>query len=329
VLINKALATKNCKVLPNSKVFKLETNGSQKLKRACYYELSGEQQFIEAKIFVVAAQAIEMSRLLLMSKNPEFPEGLANNSGQVGKNLIFSTGGSGGGQFFFDELSKEDASLLSTPSVFVNRAIQQWYDIDNPGFNGKVKGGTVDFLFEHANGITKAIKRKWDNEGNLVYGSDLKKILKDYFTKQRRLKFEVFADWLPNDDCFFTLDENVRDKWGDRVARIRIGYHEHDLKVGRFLADKAELLLEKMGAKNIRSGISGSPPPNLQAGGCRFGNDPESSVLDKNCKAHEVENLYATDGSFMPTGGSVTYTWTIYANSFRVADEIKNHISKL
>jgi choline dehydrogenase-like flavoprotein len=328
-LINKALATGNCKVLPNSKVFKLETNGNHKLERACYYELSGEQQFIEAKIFVVAAQAIETSRLLLMSKNPEFPEGLANNSGQVVKNLIFSAGGSGGGQFFFDELSKEDTSLLSTPVVFVNRAIQQWYDIDNPGFNGKVKGGTVDFLFEHANGITKAIKRKWDNEGNLVYGSDLKKILKDYFTKHRRLKFEVFADWMPNDDCFFTLDENVRDKWGDPVAKIRIGYHEHNLKVSHFLADKAEQLLEKMGTKNIRSGISGSPPPNLHAGGCRFGNDPELSVLDKNCKAHEVKNFYITDGRFMPTGGSVTYTWTIYANSIRVADKIKNHISKL
>ena len=98
--------------------------------------------------------------------------------------------------------------------------------------------------------------------------------------------------------------------------------------MGRYLADKEEKVLEKMGAENIGSGISGSPPPNLQAGGCRFGNDPETSVLDKNCKAHEVENLYITDGSFMPTGGSVTYTWTIYANSFRVADVIKQHAAK-
>ncbi len=83
-----------------------------------------------------------------------------------------------------------------------------------------------------------------------------------------------------------------------------------------------------MGAKNIYSGISGAPPSNLQAGGCRFGNDPQTSVLDSNCKSHEVDNLYITDGSFMPTGGSVTYTWTIYANSFRVADKLLERLKK-
>ncbi len=215
------------------------------------------------------------------------------------------------------------------PGLFVNRAIQHWYEIDDGEFDGKAKGGTVDFLFEHSTGIGKAIRQKWDNSGNLRYGSALKKELKDYFTQQRRLRFEVFADWLPNDNCFVTLDEKVKDKWGDPVAKVRIGYLDHDLKVGRFLAAKAEKVLEQMGATNIKTGISGSPPPNLQAGGCRFGNDPKTSVLDKNCKAHEVENLYVTDGSFMPTGGSVTYTWTIYANSFRVADKIKEHAAKI
>ena len=61
------------------------------------------------------------------------------------------------------------------------------------------------------------------------------------------------------------------------------------------------------------------------AGGCRFGVDPTTSVLDKNCCSHEVKNLYVTDGSFMPTGGSVPYTFTIYANAFRVADHIVKH----
>ena len=86
--------------------------------------------------------------------------------------------------------------------------------------------------------------------------------------------------------------------------------------------------MEKMGAINIRSSIKGSPPTNLMAGGCRFGDDPKNSVLDRNCKAHEVDNLYVTDGSFMPTGGSVTYTWTIYANAFRVADIIINRLRR-
>ncbi|MEJ2594137.1 MAG: GMC family oxidoreductase [bacterium] len=324
-LIDKALQSGHCTVKANSKVFRLQTNGKHKVERAWYYDNYGDQQFAEAKLFVVAAQAVETARLLLMSDNREFPDGLANNSGQVGKNMIFSAGGTGSGQFFYDDLPADVVNQLKVPGLFVNRAIQHWYEIDDEAFSGKVKGGTIDFLFEHANGIGKAIRRKWDENGKLRYGSALKEELKNYFTGLRRLRFEVFADWQPNDNCFVTLDKRVRDRWGDPVAKIRLGYLDHDLKIGRFLADRAVEVMEKMGARNISSSVSGTPPPNLQAGGCRFGNDPATSVLDKHCKAHEVENLYITDGSFMPTGGSVTYTWTIYANAFRVAEHIKDH----
>jgi choline dehydrogenase-like flavoprotein len=106
------------------------------------------------------------------------------------------------------------------------------------------------------------------------------------------------------------------------VGKLRLYGHPHDLKVGQHLADKAVKVLKDLGCEDVTSSISDSPPPNLVAGGCRFGTDPATSVLDVNCKAHEVANLYVTDASFMPTGGSVPYTWTIYANAFRVADKI-------
>jgi len=88
-------------------------------------------------------------------------------------------------------------------------------------------------------------------------------------------------------------------------------------------------MLKAMGADNASWGLSAKPPANLLAGGCRFGDDPDKSVLDPNCRAHDVENLYVTDGSFMPTGGSVPYTWTIYANAFRVADKITAELGGL
>ena len=328
-LLNDALATGNCKILANSKVYHLETDGNSKIIKAHYYDIDENKQAIEANLFVVAAQAIETSRLLLMSKNKEFPNGLANNNDEVGKNLIFSAGGTGSGHFYFDDLSEGEATQLNIQGLFVNRSIHHWYEInDKEKFTDKVKGGIVDFLFEHPNAIRKAIKQKWDSNGNLVYGSALKSKILDYFTKQRRLNFEIFCDWLPTDNCFVTLDNTITDKWGDAVARIRIENHPQDIKVGKFLAKRSEELMEEMGAKDIKSGVSGSPPPNLVAGGCRFGDNPKTSVLDKNCKAHEVENLYVTDSSFMPTGGSVTYTWTIYANAFRVADRIITELSK-
>ncbi len=325
-LINDALKTGNCTILPNSKVYHLETNGSATVVKAHYYDKEGRKQFIEASIFVVAAQAIETSRLLLMSKNPDFPNGLANNSGQVGKNIVFSGGGIGSGQLFFEDLSEKESKALQEPGVFMNRASQEWYVIDDPKL-GKtpIKGGTIDFVSEHANAVTKSVQLKMDH-GRFVFGSELKSKMKSYFTEQRKLKFEIFVDWLPNDHCKVELDDEVKDKWGDPVAKIWLGYHEHDLKVGEYLAEKAENLFNEIGMKNVSSSISGGVSPNLQAGGCRFGKNPQTSVLDENCKAHEVENLYVTDGSFMPTGGSVTYTFTIYANAFRVAEKIINNL---
>ena len=77
-----------------------------------------------------------------------------------------------------------------------------------------------------------------------------------------------------------------------------------------------------MGAKDIYSSVSSAPPQNLVAGGCRFGNDSKTAVLNKYCQAHDVPNLFVADASFMPTGGSVPYTWTIYANAFRIADHM-------
>lgn len=321
-LIEDAVKTGNCEIKPNSKVYHLETDGKGEIVRANYYDKEGAKQFVEAKLFVVAAQAIETSRLLLMSKNEDFPNGLSNNSGQVGKNIVFSGGGIGSGQLFFDDLKPEEAKSLDAKGLFINRALQQWYEIDDQQFGGKAKGGTIDFVSEHANAVTKAVKLKKDGNGKLLYGSELKNRLKSYFTEQRKLKFEIFVDWLPNDYCRVELDEDVKDKWGDPVAKIWLGYHEHDLKVGRYLAEKAEKLFREVGMKNVQSSVSGAVSANLQAGGCRFGNDPKTSVLDKNCKSHEVKNLYVTDGSFMPTGGSVTYTFSIYANAFRVADQI-------
>ena len=330
-LLNHAVATGNCEIRPHSKAYKISSDSNGKISSVEYYDLNNQPQTVDAKIYVVACQAIETSRLLLASTGPKHPNGLANNNDNVGKNLIFSAGGVGTGDFSYNKLSNTDAEALKTRGLFVNRSLQDWYEIENADFstskNNKLKGGTVDFLFRHANPIARANSQKSDNNGQLLWGRPLQKQLKSYFTEARYLQFEVFNDWLPTDNCFVSLDKKTKDKWGDPVARVRIGAHSHDLKVGRYLADKSETVLAQMGAENIRSSVSDSPPPNLVAGGCRFGNDPESSVLDANCHAHDVENLYVTDGSFMPTGGSVPYTWTIYANAFRVADKIKQKLN--
>jgi choline dehydrogenase-like flavoprotein len=321
-LLSRAEKTGRCEIRPHSKVHRLLSDNQGKVVAAEYFDEHDIKKQVDARIFVVACQAIESSRLLLYSSGEKHPQGLANKHGQVGKNLIFSAGGSGTGDLFYENFPTELTQELKVKGPFVNRALQDWYFIDNAEFGGRAKGGTIDFLFRHPNAISRANAQKWDDDGKLLWGEPLKKKLKSYFSDGRYLQFEVFCDWSPVDDCFVTLAPDVKDKWGTPVAKVRVGFHRYDLKVGRYLADRAEQVLKALGSENVRSHVSGSPPPNLVAGGCRFGEDPKTSVLNANCRAHDVENLYVTDGSFMPTGGSVPYTWTIYANAFRVADKI-------
>jgi choline dehydrogenase-like flavoprotein len=326
-LLNQALKTDKLTIIPHAKVYHLETDGNGKVIFANYYDKEGVAQKIEADIFVIGAQATETSRLLLMSKNKDFPNGLANNSNQVGKNILFSGGGIGSCIINYDDFDSETAEKLKQPGLFVNRATQEWYEIEDEEFGPKAKGGTVDFLWENQSNVGRTYKAKWDGD-RLTYGSELKTRVKDYFTKQRKLNFEIFADWLPNDNCKVELSEDYVDKWGDPVGKIWIQNHKHDEKVGDFIGENTIKLVKGIGGTNIKWGTSSYPSVNLQAGGCRFGTDPKASVLDKNCKAHDVDNLYITDGSFMPTGGSVTYTFTIYANAFRVADKIIERLKK-
>ena len=318
-LIQPALATGNLHIIANAFVVKLETDGAQKVKKALYLTKEGTQKQVKAKLFILAAQAVESSRLLLNSKNEAFPNGLANSSGAVGKNLLFSGGGMGSGEFDVSHFSQE---VLLQPGLFVNRALKDWY------FTSKFKGGLIDFLFEHANPIRRANALKWEGD-KLIFGQKLQDKIFQTFTITRVLNFEIFNDWMPNDNCFVSVDEKYKDKYGIPVANVRIGAHPEDVRVGEFLATKAVQLLKRMGAKNITYAISPLPSQNLQAGGCRFGDNPKKHVLNRYCQSHDIPNLFVTDGSFMPTGGSVPYTWTIYANAFRVAEYIKTKFDTL
>jgi choline dehydrogenase-like flavoprotein len=313
-LLQPALKSGNLEIRTGAFVKKLHTD-REKISDIEYIK-EGKTYKVDAKIVVLAAQAVESARLLLNSKSKSFPHGVANNSAQVGKNLLFSGGGVVSGEF---DASVIPLEKLMVEGLFVNRTIKDWYFIDG------MKGGISEALFEHANPIVKANKQKWGEEG-LVWGEALQEKIYEKLNKRKMLTFEIFNDWLPNDNCFVSLHEAYHDKYGMPVANIRIGAHPQNEKIGHLIAEKTEKILKRMGAKNITRAISSYPPQNLQAGGCRFGNDPKTSVLDKECRAHEVKNLFVTDGSFMPTGGSVPYTWTIYANSFRVAEVIKKEL---
>jgi choline dehydrogenase-like flavoprotein len=121
----------------------------------------------------------------------------------------------------------------------------------------------------------------------------------------------------------------VKDKYGIPVAGITITRHPVDAVSTKFLVERGEEVLQELEPDSLERKTTLGETTILQHGTCRMGNDPSESVLDKECRSHEVRNLYVVDGSFMPTSGGIPTTLTIAANGFRVghllAERMKKH----
>ena len=322
-----ALRTKRLHLHTQTHVLRLLSDATRVYAAECIDTRTMRTFRLEADLFIVAAQAHESVRLLFNSANRYHPEGIGNRTGQLGKNLIFSGGGFGTGALHRSDLNRETFDALMEPGWFVNRSILDWYAVDD-WWHGRFKGGLVEWMFEHQNIISRALHETTDAQGKLIWGEALTQRLQRRFNDHKTLRFEIFNDWLPTDQCYVTVDTTHKDRFGMPVGKLRIWGHPHDRKVGRFIAEKCERILKRMKARNITSSISSAPSQNLIAGGCRFGHDPRTSVLDPQCKVHGMDNLYVADASFMPTGGSVPYTWTIYANALRIGDILAKRYGK-
>lgn len=314
-LLPGALATGRCEIRPRSMAAEIVTNGRGRPTGVRYIDAEGNPQEQRARFVVVSATAVESARLLLNSKSTHHPRGLANGSGQVGKNLTFSTLGKGYGEFRRAELPAE--MQPHNRVHFLQRALQDFYRLpDKPGYD---KGGTIHFILPHQNPIYTAERVSRRTDGPPLWGRRLQEELKRYYDEVREVEFEIFGEFLPTEGTSVEVVDSKRDRFGLPVAQINLQHHPEDVATGRELVLRARELLSAAGAHAVRTEVAGGTTFVLQHGTCRFGRDADTSVLDVNCQAHEVDNLYVVDGSFMPTSGGVPTTWTIMANAFRVA----------
>ncbi len=315
-LLPKALATGRCQVRPLSHVHTVEVDASGRAAGVRYLDSRGDEHRLRARVVVLACSAIETARLLLHSRSPAHPDGLGNRSGQVGRNLMFMGFGAGVG-----ELPRSDPRLarIDWRQPFVHRSFQDLYLTRDGG--APRKGGTVSYLLPHANPIYTAERLATEGREPL-WGAALKDALRRVTREVRELEFEVFSETLPTAASRVTLAQDVKDRWGLPVARFEVHPHPLDAEANRACVEKGLEVLRTMGAQRVRSTRLGQKTYWLIAGTCRFGTDPASSVLDRDCRSHEVRNLFVVDGSFMPTSGAVPNTLTIEANALRVADRI-------
>ncbi len=324
-LIPAAEATGNCSVIGDAMIHQIVVDDSGRARGVIYRSAGGIDREIKTRVVVVACSAIESVRLLLMSQSGKFPHGVANNGGQVGRNVMFSTLSKAHGSFRFDK-DPARAEMLKDHAPFLGRSVLDYYLARDR--NAKVqKGGALNFLFASGGPIFQS-EMLAVGSGGLVWGKELKASLADYWLEQKQFDCETFGEYLPNAGTRVELDPEVEDSRGWPVARILIDRHPHDFAVSDYLADKAAALLDEAGADKVWRSNPGGRTMHLPMGGCRMGDDPDSSVVDKNCQTHEVKGLFVSDGSVFPSSGGVPPTYTLLANAFRVGAGIRDALAR-
>ena len=316
-LLPRAEATGNCDVLAGAMVHTITVDRRGRASGCVFWDVDGMEREVAADVVCVACSAVESARLLLMSASSRFPDGLANNNGLVGRNLQFHAVTMGYGEFSLDSAAGE---ILRDPHPFLGRSVMDYYFLPD-GVAELPKGGLLRFGFMPRAPIAIGRRALAESPGDL-WGESLKQAIRRRYAEQRSVSFEAFHDFLPNERTAVELDPAIKDKWGLPAARIKLDLHPHHRICGEWLAARAGELLDDLGAETISITDIGGTSSYLVMGTCRAGDDPDASVLDANCQAHEVGNLYVVDGSFMPTSGGGPPTLTILANSFRVADRI-------
>lgn len=308
-MIPVAEATGRCEIRPNCYVHRVETDKNGRATGVVYFDSKRNSHLQRAKAVILSANGAETPRLLLLSASPQFPNGLANSSGMVGKNLMPNSHAMA--------LAVMDEPLNDYKGFAVSRVIHDFYepDHDKVGFYG---GGGMDARFD-ATPASFALSHL--PPGTPKWGKEFKNALRQNFTRT----FEVFCHGtsLPVESNGFSLDSDVKDAWGLPALRMTFKDHPNDLVMMKWMQDRAMEILDAAGTKTAwRESIGEQEFVVHMLGTCRMGNNSRTSVIDADHRTHDVPNLFLCDGSSFVTSGRGQPTMTIQALAFRAADRI-------
>jgi choline dehydrogenase-like flavoprotein len=297
--VRPALEHPNVTLLTRTTAVRLGTGASGRAVTEVEVDHEGEREIFTADVVVVSCGAANTAKLLLASANDQHPNGLANGSDQVGRNYVFHNSQA------VLALSREP-----NPTVF-----QKTLGVNDFYF------GTDDFEYPMGNiqMVGKSTEEMYRGEKPLETKLAPTRALRDIAT--HAVDFWLSTEDLPRPDNRVTLERDgsirLRYEIGNQAASDRL-YHQLKSMLGH-LGLHPDHLIPRHAYLKTAIPVAGVAH---QAGTCRFGTDPATSVLDVNCRAHEVDNLYVVDTSFFPSIGAVNPALTAMANALRVGDHL-------
>lgn len=279
-----------------------------------YIDAQGVEHFQRAEVVILASNGIGTPRLLLNSRSSAFPDGLANSSGLVGKNLMFHPYASVRGYF--------DEPLDGYRGPHIGTWSQQFYETDRA--RGFVRGYTYQFV--RGQGPVAAAMLGMA-AGRVPWGADHHRAFRQVF--DRSAGMVAICEDLPEEHNTVTLDPELKDADGIPAPRIRYRLSENSQRMLEHAMARGTEILQTAGARDV---VAEAPLPNAGwhlMGTARMGTDPKRSVVNEWGRSHDVKNLFIVDGSIFVTSGGVNPTATIQALALYVADNIKQRLSNL
>jgi len=296
-------------LVTSARVRAITTDQSGRATGVEYLDCEGKDHHRSARAVVVAANGVGTPRLLLMSESEHHPNGLANSSGMVGRNLMFHVYAGVTGVFpnHEHEWAGPAANMIMS---------QEFYETDpNRGF---VRGYSYQTVRGQGPGATAR-----GGANRVTWGARHHEVMKQRF--RNTVGLGVIGDDLPEEHNQVTLDPHLKDNSGLPAPKISYTVSENSRALLDHALINAQAVLEEAGAaETIVNRFSREAGWHLM-GTARMGDDPARSVVDANGQAHDVDNLFIVDGSVFVTGGAVNPTPTIQAVALRTADYIVNN----
>ncbi|OJU79778.1 MAG: glucose dehydrogenase [Solirubrobacterales bacterium 70-9] len=296
------------RLLTGARVSRIESGPDGLATGAHFVDREGEENFVAAKAVVVCANGIGTPRLLLLSDGPAHPDGLANSSGLVGKNLMLHPNCTVTG--YYDE----DLESWKGP---VGESIHSMEFYETRPEHDFVRGGKMNVL--PTPGPLAAVEAHRDQPFDQVWGP----AFADVAARHRSgILWATNTEDLPEETNRVTLDPTLTD--GDGVPAPKVSYRISDntRRILDFHVERMTELHEASGASEMIAVDVWLDQPGHLLGTARMGDDPERSVVDSYGRAHDVPNLFVADGSIFVTGGAANPTSTITALALRIAKHI-------
>ena len=320
-----ALATGNLDIVPNAHAREVTLGKDGKATGVLYIDkTTGREERVKAKAVVLAASSGETVRLLLNSRSAQFPQGIGNGNGLVGKYVMDSVGASVSGHVpALENLPPHNEDGAGGPHFYI-----PWWQYKEQ-LAGKLdfaRGYHVEFNGTRA--MPGGHNPLSDDLGKGAYGTKFKEEARRYYGSS--VGYTCRGEQIPNDDCFAELDPEVKDKWGIPVLRWHWKWSDQERNMAAHAAKTFTALIEAMGgkARTQKVAIENGGKVIHEVGGALMGADSKKSVCNGWNQTWDVKNLFLSDAAPFPSNADKNPTLTIMALAWRTGDYIIEQAKK-